>query len=195
MFGHSMRRISFWHFAFWLGTAALVGAASACGDPYGQKATLSNVVDTLTLYALRGTPIRQPSAYDLLTLSTTQTQTTSDFDFAFDISPEGQALMYPRGALGLSNEPGLQLMDRTFDAVQRAPETGFVTDSAIAVAVDNIFVARSRVSGAYCVYVAVPRYGKFHVLAIDTTARSITLEGLVDLNCGYRSLEPGIPGS
>lgn len=190
-----MRRISFWHLAFWLWTAALIGAASGCGDPFGQKATLQNVVDTVTLYSLRGTPIRQPSAYNMLTLETTQTQISSTFDFAFDIDSTGQARMYPAGALGLSRDAGLQLLDRTFDAVHRAPDTGFLTDSAIAVAQDNVFVARSRVSSAYCVYVAVPRYGKFHILAIDPTARSITLEALVDLNCGYRGLEPGIPGS
>jgi hypothetical protein len=58
-----------------------------------------------------------------------------------------------------------------------------------------VFVARSRVSSLYCVYVAVPRYGKFLVLSIDPTARSITMQALVDLNCGYRGLEPGLPGS
>jgi len=30
---------------------------------------------------------------------------------------------------------------------------------------------------------------------VDTTDRSITLEALVDLNCGFRGLEPGLPGS
>ena len=190
-----MRRISFWHLAFWLSTGALVTTASGCGDPLGQKATLESVVDTVTLFALRGTPIRSPSAYNMLSLSVTQTQTSSDFDFAFDISPEGRPLAYPRGALGLSTGPGLQLTDQTFDAVHRAPDTGFKTDSGLTLALDNVFLARSRTSSVYCLYVAVPRYGKFHVLAIDTTARSITLEALVDLNCGYHSLEPGIPGS
>jgi hypothetical protein len=36
-------------------------------------------------------------------------------------------------------------------------------------------------------------YGKAHVLAIDTLARRIDLEMLVDQNCGYRGLEPGLP--
>ncbi len=187
-----MRRISFWHLAFWLS----IGAAAACSDPYGQKAQFENTVDTLTLYALRGTPIQQPSAYDMLNLQTTQTQTTSQFDFAFDIDSNGQARIYPAGALGLSAGPGLQLTDRTFDEVHRAPETGFVSDSAIAVVQDNVFLARSRVSGPPgCIYVAVPRYGKFHLIAVDTTTRSITLEALVDLNCGYHGLDPGLPGS
>jgi hypothetical protein len=41
----------------------------------------------------------------------------------------------------------------------------------------------------------VPRYGKFHVLALDPTERTVTLEHLINLNCGYRSLTPGTPES
>lgn len=193
-----MRRISFWHLAFGLSAAAGVGAASACGDPFGQNATIENSVDTVILYALRDTPIRLPSAYNMLQPAGAQavrTDTTSQFDFAFDIDSAGQARIYPAGALGLSREPGLQLMDRTFEAVRRAPDDGYRADSSITVAPGDVFVARSRVTQLFCVYVAVPRYGKFHVLALDPTNRSITLESLVDLNCGFRGLEPGIPGS
>ncbi len=190
-----MRRISFWHLGVGVSTLMLLGSALGCSDPFGQKAQFSNRVDTLTLYALRGTPIRSHSAFDMYSLSTSRTDTTSGYDFAFDIDSTGRALIYPAGALGLSKDAGLQLMDRTFDAVSSAPETGFSTDTAIVVDTGTVFVARSRVSSLFCVYVAVPRYGKFHVLDIDATARSIKLESLVDLNCGYRSLEPGIPGS
>lgn len=193
-----MRRISFWHLAFGLSTAAFVGAASGCGDPFGQDANIENTVDTVTLYALRDTPIRLPSAYDMFQPSGFQavrTDTTSQFDFAFDIDSSGQARIYPAGTLGLSREPGLQRMDRTFEEVRRAPDSGYRADSTLAVQTGDVFVARSRVTGLYCVYVSVPRYGKFHVLALDTTNRSITLEALVDLNCGFRGLEPGIPGS
>jgi hypothetical protein len=181
--------------AFGAWTLTLVAAASGCGDPFGQKAQFTNGVDTVTLFALRGTPIRSHSAYDMYTLSTSRTDTTAGYDFAFEIDSTGRALIYPAGALGLSRDAGVQLMDRTFDAVHSAPETGFSTDTAIVVEKGKVFVARSRVSSLYCVYVAVPRYGKFHVLEIDTTARSISMEALVDLNCGYRSLEPGLPGS
>lgn len=190
-----MRRISFWHFAFGGSALLLAALASGCGDPYGQKAQFTNTVDTLTLFALRGTAIRSHSAFDMYSLSTSRTDTTSGYDFAFDIDSTGRALIYPAGALGLSKDAGLQLMDRTFDAVHSAPQTGFSTDTAIVVDTANVFVARSRTSSLFCTYVAVPRYGKFHVLAIDPTARTITLESLVDLNCGYRGLDPGLPGS
>src|SRR5574342_753057 len=113
-----MRRISFRRFAFELSAAALLGAASACGDPFGQNAAIENTVDTVTLYALRDTPIRQPSAYNMFQppgLQAVRTDLTSDFDFAFDIDSAGRALIYPTGVLGLSREPGLQLMARPFE--------------------------------------------------------------------------------
>lgn len=192
-----MPRISFWHLAFGICSAAL--AASACGNPFGQNATVENTVDTVTLYALRDTPIRLPSGFNMLEPVGSQAVRTeatgAQFDFAFNIDSAGRALIYPSGALGLSREPGLQLMNRAFEDVHRAPDDGYQADSAVAVSQGDVFVARSRVWSALCVYIAVPRYGKFHVLTLDLANRSITLEALVDLNCGFRGLEPGLPGS
>ncbi len=191
-----MPRISFCQLAFGLSATALLTAAAACSDPFGQKATVDNVVDTVTLYALRNTSIRLPSAYSMLNQAPARTDTTLNFDFAFDIDSLGQAWIYPAGALGLTKSPGIQLLDQLFEDVHSAPNDGYVTDSSRAVVEGSVFVARSRVSGAApCILVSVPRYGKFHVLAIDSTARSIRLETLVDLNCGFHGLEPGIPGS
>lgn len=191
----SMKRISFWHLAFGLSWAGLVVAAASCGDPFGQTATTENRVDTVTLYALRQTPIRLPSAYNLLEILPTRTDTSSAFDFAFDFDSLSRPAMYPAGALGLTRDPGIQLMQQSFEEVRRAPETGYLTDRPVPVKPGDVFVARSRVSSFLCLYVSLPRYGKFHVLAVDTTARSITLEGLVNVNCGFRDLQPGIPSS
>jgi len=157
---------------------------------------VDNVVDTLTLYALRQTSIRLPSAYDMIQKRAVRTDNTPEFDFAFDVAADGTPLIYPRGALGLSADPGVLLMaGKTFDEVRRAPDSGYRADSALAVKAGDVFVARSRISSVLCLFVSVPRYGKFHVLSIDAAERRIVLESLVDLNCGYRSLEPGLPGS
>ena len=69
-------------------------------------------------------------------------------------------------------------------------------DSALLVTPGTVFLARSRSSSVLCSFLgSLARYGKFHVLDIDTGNRSVTLELLVDLNCGFRGLEPGIPTS
>jgi hypothetical protein len=170
--------------------------AAACDSPYGD-ASFSNTVDTVTVYALRGTAIRLPSAYSLLDLAAVRTDITTGFDFAFDIDSVGNPLLYPAGALGLSTEPGLLLTDKTFDDIHEAPGEGYASDSALALRVDAVFVGRSRSSSSLCSSVgsALPMYGKFHVLAIDPVERSLTFEALVNLNCGFRSLEFGVPTS
>ncbi len=187
-----MPRISFPPLAF-AASALVMLAAVACGS--GQTAYYNNYVDTTTLYALRSTPIRTPSAYSILDQLPVRTDTSGAFDFAFDIDAHGTPLIYPAGVLGLDKTTGLQIIKAPFDGVHSAPTTGYVTDSALPVATGDVFVARSRSTASDCIYYSLPRYGKFEVLAIDSVQRSITLQGLVDVNCGFRGLDTGIPGS
>lgn len=188
-----MPRISFPSLAFAASALVVLAAATACGS--GQTAYYSNYVDTVTLYALRDTPIRTPSAYSILDLLPVRTDTSGAFDFAFDIDSTGTPKIYPAGVLGLDQNAGILAVKTSFDNVHSAPTSGYVTDSALAVATGDVFVARSRLSSSSCIYYSLSRYGKFEVLAIDTAQRSITLRGLVDLNCGFRGLDTGIPGS
>lgn len=183
------------------GLLALVsGSSLACGDPLAGTATQPNFVDTLTLYALRNTSIRLPSAFSLLDLVPVRTDTTPAFDFAVDLPTDSTVRIYPTGVLNLPSGPGLQILDRTFDDVRSAPLDGYITDDSVTVGTHQVFVVRSRStvrSGfeACLFFAAVPRYGKFRILAIDPIERSIVLESLVNLNCGFRGLEPGIPSS
>jgi hypothetical protein len=148
----------------------------------------------VVLAALSGTPIAQPSGYDLIVASAVRTDRTNAFDFAFDIDGGATPRIYPAGTLGLGGEPGILRSEDAFADVGSAPLDGYVSDSTLAVSAGTVFVVRSRNSSAQCVLgSALPRYGKFHVLSVDQGARTITLELLVDLNCGYRGLEPGIP--
>lgn len=181
------------------GLLALVGGvALACGDPFAGTATFENQIDTVTIYAFTGTSIRLPSAYSIIDqMPVRTTDAESTFDFAFDIDSAGRALIYPSGALELNPDPGIQLMDRAFDAVKSAPIDGYTRDSAVVVGNDNVFVVSSQITTRLpcAFFAALPRYAKFRVLIIDQTARSIVLESLVNLNCGFRGLEPGIPSS
>ncbi len=192
-----MKRISFSH--FWLSASvslALWGAV-ACGDSLGlPPASFPNFVDTVTLFALRGTPITTPSAYDILTRTAARTDTGAVFDFAFDFDSTGAAVLFPAGVLGLPPEAGLQLSTETFESIVRAPTDEYVVDSVLTISVGNVFIGRSRNSAVLCVFLgALPRYGKFRVLDVNRQDRTVTLESLVDLNCGFRGLEPGFPTS
>ncbi len=159
-------------------------------------ATVPNIIDTVTLHALQGTPITTASGFDVTLRLTARTDRQGEgFDIAFDIDDEGRALIFTTGALGLSVRSGIQMADRAFGDIVIAPLEGYEVDSALVVGVDSVFIVRSRSTTLGCVFYLgqLPRYGKFHVLDLNLDTRQITLENLVNVNCGYRSLELGLP--
>ena len=177
--------------------ALAVAVALGCGDPLGlPRPGIPNVVDTVSLYALSGTPIATPSAYRLDLKLPVRTDQSSLFDFAFDIDTTGRARLLPTGALGLTRSSGGQVMAVPFDSIHVAPDRSYQLDSALVVDVGDVAVMHSQ--PATCSF-GIPAffYAKLRVLAVDTTAgpngRRIDFEILVDANCGYRGLDPGLP--
>lgn len=169
---------------------------AACSDSFGRPpAFFTNVVDTVTLYALQGTPLQTPSAYDVVNARAARTELGEEFDFAIDLDAQNRLQILPARALLLPVDAALRITDEPFDAIREAPLEEYSTDSVV-VGVGSVFVVRSRLSSNSCGFLgALPRYGKFHVLAVNTTERTATFELLVNRNCGYRSLEPGTPDS
>jgi hypothetical protein len=190
-----MKRNSATH--FWSTAAAILAvAAVACDDTGLIPASFPNSVDTVTLYALRGTPIPTTSAFDIAYGLAARTDEGDAFDFAFDIDSLRAGTILPAGALGLAPQAGLQLSDKTFEEVDEAPYDDYLVDSVLTVSVGDVFIGRSRNTSGNCYYLgSLPRYGKFHVLELNNQDRTVTLEYLVNVNCGYRKLEPGFPTS
>ena len=159
-------------------------------------ATVPNVVDTVTLDALQGTPISVPSGFDVVLRRAARTDRPGEgFDIAFDIDEENRALIITTAALGLSAQSAIQTYDGAFDDITVAPLEDYELDVAIPVAIGSVFIVRSRPNNTQCAFFLgpLPRYGKFEVLFLDLQTRQITLEHLVNVNCGYRGLEIGIP--
>jgi len=186
-------RISFRHFLLAASTALVAGVALTCGDPLGlPPVQRANEIDTTTLFALQGTDIAAPSGFDIVNASRSRTDLAQPFDMAFDIDADDRALLFPAAALGLVTEAALQETNQAFGAINRAPTDGYQSDSALVLRQGLVFLARSRAASQFCSFLgAIPRFGKFRVLAIDQTARTVTLELLVNVNCGYRSLDTG----
>jgi hypothetical protein len=176
-------------------TLALV--ASGCGgDLTRAPVAYDNVVDTTVLYALQGTPVTSPSGFNIVGASTARIDLSQPFDIAFDFDSTGAPVLYSAGYLHRYAGIGLQAADRPFDSISEAPIKDYAVDSLLTLTADLTFLVRSRAVTDFCVYLnSVPRYGKFHVLALDLTERTVTLEHLINLNCGYRSLTPGTPES
>ena len=171
--------------------------SSGCDNTLAlPPATVANVVDTVTLHALVGTSINLPSGFDVVLARTARTDRQDEgFDIAFDIDEQNRALILTTGALGLSVQSGIQMSDRAFDDITIAPLDDYEREATLTVEVGSVFIVRSRPTASGCVFFLgqLPRYGKFEVLSLDLQTRQITLENLVNVNCGYRSLEMGIP--
>ncbi|MGH7628867.1 MAG: hypothetical protein ACREOF_05680 [Gemmatimonadales bacterium] len=171
-----------------------VALAAGCDSGLGT-AVIENRVDTVLIGALVGTPISVPSAYGISpgVAGPVRTDQTSQFDFAYNILPDGRRVLLPRAALGLTSpsaEPGLQASEDGFDAINEAPLNGYLTLDTIEVAVGHRYIVRSRVA---CTSIGVPLYGKIEILAVDDVDRRLTFRALANTNCGFRSLQPGLP--
>ena len=172
---------------------AIAAATAACDNPFAlPPAALPPTEFSLTLYAVSGTSLAYPSAFNLMTQTSVRTDRTSSLDFAFDIVVDSlgdtSAVLLPRGALGLYRDGGLQLTRTPYDSITFAPNNGYDEGTALAVGVGSVVLAASRSQTCNIGYV-YPLYAKMAVTALDLTARSITLKMLIDSNCGYRSLQ------
>ena len=172
---------------------AVVAVTAACSDPNGPTASVANVERTDTLWALVGTPVSTPSGYSVDGGRRVRTDLSTDFDIAYNIESDGRHVFLPRAALGIDTanavKPGLRRMTEAFEAIALAPSDGYTTDDPVVIAVGDRFVVRGRVT---C-NLGLTKYGKIEILQLDDVARTVTFRILIDDNCGFRSLEPGVP--
>ena len=172
---------------------AAAAAVAACGDDFTlPPAGAANRLDTVSVYALTGTAVGVPSGYQLEFRRVVRTDQTSLFDFAFDITPAGDPVFLPTGPLGLGEASGLQVAPAPFDSVTIAPTSGYVYNAPAAADSGAELLVQSRVTT--CSYGgSASYYAKLRVLTVDMVERRADFEILVNTNCGYRGLEPGLP--
>jgi hypothetical protein len=166
----------------------------ACSDSNGlPDATIENIERTDTLWALVGTPVTTPSGYSVDGARRVRTDLFVDFDFAYNVGPAGEQVFLPRAALGIDTanaaKPGFQLRSESFEAITLAPSNGYITDVAVPIAVGQRYVVRSRIT---C-QIGVPKYAKLEILSFDAATRIVSFRILTNDNCGFKSLEPGLP--
>ena len=172
---------------------------SACGSLTRPKAQTENSTDTVTVFALNGTPASAPAGVWLFGRSAVPVSAGFGFDVAFDLDTQGQATMYTvryvAGSLSGAHSVALQRYTGAYDDLLKAPESGYVTDSLYSTKKGDVFVIQTSdpTACSFSIYSSVI-YGKLEVLDIDPTARSIKTRFTVDPNCGFFSLIPsGIP--
>ncbi|HUF30647.1 MAG TPA: hypothetical protein VMM77_08255 [Gemmatimonadaceae bacterium] len=170
-----------------------VAALAACGDPVSIRAQFDTVADTVTVFALTGTPIIAPTALSTIRHEALRLDPSRDFDIVFDINATGQAVLYPVQLVGGSpGRTGIQVTTESYDAILEAPLNGYARDSASVLDVGD--VALIEAEPPFCatsLYRTI--YSKIIVDEIDLANRSVTVRIRVDPNCGFRSLAEGLP--
>lgn len=167
---------------------------TACSDSNGlPDATVTNVERSDTLWALVGTPVTTPSGYSVDGGRRVRTDLSVDFDFAYNVGPTGEHIFLPLAALGIDTataaKPGFQLRNESFEAITLAPSNGYITDVSVPIAVGQRYVVRSRITCA----LGVPKYAKMEILSFDEVTHIVSFRILINDNCGFRGLEPGLP--
>jgi hypothetical protein len=169
-------------------------ASAACSDQNDlPDATIENVERTDTLWSLVGTPVSTPSGFSVEGSRRVRTDLFVEFDFAYNVQPGGQHVLLPRAALGIDTantvNPGFVPRTESFEAITNPPSGGYITDVAVPILPGERYIVRSRIT---C-NVGVPKYAKLEVLGFNDALGIMTFRVLVNDNCGFRSLEPGLP--
>jgi hypothetical protein len=184
-----------------LATMCIAIVLNACGDPTSLSANFPTSVDTLSVFALSGTPPSYPSGVSILARRTVQVTGYGAFEVALDINAAGNAVVYPLRLVlggGGGRPVGLQKATGSFESVLEAPNTGYDTDDPVVLAPGESVVIQSPHNGQQdvCQFALSPfLYAKIGVDSISLATRTVYIKLGVDPNCGFRSFAPGIPTS
>ena len=183
---------------------SVVGLAS-CGDPLGVKATVAIKFDTLSVYAMSGTPLTYPSAYNAGTGVVLRVEPDIAFDIAFDLDANGKVRLIPArqvsatrtvgGLPSASPRVGMVAIKGSFESLTKAPGSGSYAHDSSLVVVPGEAVALEVSSDACQFSLSQQLYAKLVIDSVKAQTRRIYFRATRDPNCGFRSLTPGIPKS
>lgn len=183
-----------------------VAALAACGDTTNLSASFETVEDTLSAFAVSGTPPQLPSG--LLLGGQIDADFAGEpvvvrvnesflFDIAFDIDDASVAVVYPyrlvASDFGSSRRVRLQAVDQPYDQLLRAPVNGYQDSLAVAAPTGRTLVIETQ-NSTYCTNDLVRTlYAKLVVDSVRPGTRELFFRVRLDPNCGFRSFAPGIP--
>lgn len=183
-----------------LGLVAALVFSAGCGDSNLFKAQFATQADTFTLFALTGTPAAYPSGLNTFSRVVTRVDGNANFDLAFDIDASGKAVVYPVklivSAITGDRVIGMKKVAAVFDSVTSAPTGTYQADSAVVLGVGETVVVEANrgSSGDVCYLNISPNiYSKLGITSIDLVNRTISVQAVLDPNCGFRSFAEGIP--
>lgn len=179
--------------------ALAVLAIAACDTSTGIKASLPIHSDTLVAYTLNGAPTGSPAGVNLVARTVVPVTAAFNFNVAFDVDQSGGLVLYQvqkvANSLSTTNRVGAQLLPNVdFDALTRAPGSGYKYDSTLVIPVGQT-VALEISDPLVCTSILTSQlfYAKLKVLSVDVPSRTVRMAATTDPNCGFRSLTSGVP--
>jgi hypothetical protein len=182
-----------------LAAAGLALSLAACKDFQAIDPSFQNVTASDTVYALNGGPPNAPNTLKFFDGLVEHADQGFGFDIAFDLDPSGNIVLIPARALATTfttpYSVAIQQVNGPFEAVIRAPESGYRPDTATVVSVGQTVVFESRDNGGVCAFSLKGQayYSKLVVTEVDLANRRMVFTLTVNRNCGFRSFEPGFP--
>lgn len=171
-------------------------AFAACSDSLGLPTSYTNSDQAYVVYALSGTDINAPSGMLLSSKTMVRVDGAFQFDIAFDINKDGNAIVLPVNQVGtpVGGAPliGLQRVAKAYGDVTEAPRSGYVFDSSMVVKPTGVLVIQAQdvtCSGYLTPYI----FAKLTIDSVNTPKRTIYGHTLINTNCGSRQLTPGVP--
>jgi hypothetical protein len=178
---------------------AISFGTAGCGSLTRPKAQTENSTDTVTVYTLNKSPVDAPSGLWLFGRQAVVMNPSFSFDLIFDINDQGETTLYTvrqvAGTLSAAHSVALQRYSGSYDALLKAPQSGYITDSLFTTKVGDVFAVSTTDPTAcgFSIYSSVI-YAKLEVLGIDPGTRTVRTRFTVDPNCGFLSLIPsGLP--
>ena len=178
----------------------LIGGAAACSALTDVPASLANVSDTLTIYALNGAPYGAPVALDIFSGALLPADANFYFDVAFDLSAADEVLILPQRAVASSlvttHSVALATVADTFEAVTGVPDNvSFRADTAMTVVPNQVVLVRTDASASACAGATIGSvlYAKLVIRGVNLEARTMNIEYVVNPNCGFKSFASGVP--
>lgn len=168
---------------------------TACSGLTRPGAQSANVTDTVTVFAINNTPVDAPSGLWLFGEQAVVINSSFTFDLAFDLDAQGNVTLYTvryvAGDLSAAHSVGVQKVSTSYESFEKAPSTGYVSDSLFSAKIGDVFAIQTSDPSAcsFSVYSNVI-YGKVQILSVDPVARTLRTRFTVNPNCGFFSLIP-----
>jgi hypothetical protein len=121
-----------------------------------------------------------------------------NFDIAWDINDTGAAVVHTVRAVANQLVParrvGLLLADGPFDAITRAPTSGYKYDSSLVMPAGKILLVDTIDPTCNTFSLLGPNIrAKIQLDSVSLVRRALYMRVLSNPNCGFRDLVPGLP--